>query len=79
MFNNLGYQWASTLLAFLTLAMLPFPYVPFPEPFRGNIANLAQVHFLPVWKKLESEKQVRFRMSALAKMIQLVVGRSWEN
>lgn len=58
--------------------MLPFPYVPFPEPFHGNIANLLQVHFLPVWKKLEGEKQVRFRMSALAKMIEIAValGRS---
>lgn len=25
MYNRLGYQWASTLLAFLTLLMLPFP------------------------------------------------------
>lgn len=29
------------------------------------MANLAQVHFLPVWKRLEGEKQVRFRMSML--------------
>ena len=34
-----------------------------------KIANLAQVYFLPVWKKLEGEKQVRFRISALAKMM----------
>lgn len=27
MYNKLGYQWASSLLAFLTLAMLPFPYI----------------------------------------------------
>ena len=24
-YNNLGYHWATTLLAFLTLAMVPFP------------------------------------------------------
>ena len=43
-----------------------------------NIAKLAQVHLLPVWKKLEGEKQVRFRVSALAKMVKFVValGRS---
>ncbi len=29
MYNRLGYQWASTLLAFLLLAMAPFPYIFF--------------------------------------------------
>lgn len=29
MYQNLGYQWASSLLAFLTVAMLPFPYLFF--------------------------------------------------
>ncbi|KAJ5484966.1 drug/proton antiporter YHK8 [Penicillium diatomitis] len=29
MYNNLGFNWATTLLAFLTLAMLPFPYIFF--------------------------------------------------
>ncbi|QPG94446.1 hypothetical protein C2857_006085 [Epichloe festucae Fl1] len=29
MYEKLGYQWASSLLAFLTVAMLPFPYVFF--------------------------------------------------
>ncbi|KAF9884709.1 hypothetical protein FE257_001338 [Aspergillus nanangensis] len=29
MYNNLGYHWATSLLAFLTLAMLPFPYLFF--------------------------------------------------
>ncbi|KAL4896269.1 major facilitator superfamily domain-containing protein [Aspergillus ambiguus] len=29
MYNNLGYHWATTLLAFLTLVMLPFPYIFF--------------------------------------------------
>ncbi|KAK3333946.1 major facilitator superfamily domain-containing protein [Cercophora scortea] len=29
MYERLGYQWASGLLAFLTLAMLPFPYLFF--------------------------------------------------
>ncbi|CAJ2510673.1 Uu.00g062980.m01.CDS01 [Anthostomella pinea] len=29
MYNRLGYQWASSLLAFLTMAMLPFPYIFF--------------------------------------------------
>ena len=38
-----------------------------------GIADLAQVHSLPVWKKLEGEKQVRFRMSALADMKKIVV------
>ncbi|KUJ19116.1 MFS general substrate transporter [Mollisia scopiformis] len=27
MYTNLGYQWASSLLAFLALAMMPFPYL----------------------------------------------------
>lgn len=29
MYEKLGYQWATTLLAFLTLAMMPFPYIFF--------------------------------------------------
>ncbi|KAM3451838.1 hypothetical protein MY3296_004985 [Beauveria thailandica] len=29
MYHKLGFQWASTLLAFLLLAMMPFPYVFF--------------------------------------------------
>ncbi|KAF4125581.1 Fungal trichothecene efflux pump (TRI12) [Geosmithia morbida] len=29
MYEKLGYQWASSLLAFLTLAMAPFPYIFF--------------------------------------------------
>ncbi|GFG24461.1 transcription activator of gluconeogenesis acuK [Aspergillus udagawae] len=29
MYNNLGYHWATSLLAFLTLAMSPFPYIFF--------------------------------------------------
>ncbi|KAH6995307.1 major facilitator superfamily domain-containing protein [Ilyonectria destructans] len=29
MYESLGYQWGSSLLAFLTLAMLPFPYIFF--------------------------------------------------
>ncbi len=29
MYDKLGYQWASSLLGFLTLAMLPFPYLFF--------------------------------------------------
>lgn len=29
MYGKLGYQWASSLLAFLTLAMMPFPYLFF--------------------------------------------------
>lgn len=29
MYTNLGYQWASSLLAFLALAMMPFPYLFF--------------------------------------------------
>ncbi|OKL55718.1 hypothetical protein UA08_09072 [Talaromyces atroroseus] len=29
MYNRLGIQWASSLLAFLTLAMVPFPYIFF--------------------------------------------------
>ncbi|KAF2837454.1 MFS general substrate transporter [Patellaria atrata CBS 101060] len=27
MYHNLGYQWATTLLAFLALALAPFPYI----------------------------------------------------
>ncbi|KAJ5368270.1 drug/proton antiporter YHK8, partial [Penicillium cataractarum] len=29
MYNNLGFHWATSLLAFLTLVMLPFPYIFF--------------------------------------------------
>lgn len=29
MYNKLGYPWASSLLGFLTLVMLPFPYIFF--------------------------------------------------
>ncbi|KAL7938497.1 major facilitator superfamily domain-containing protein [Trichoderma chlorosporum] len=29
MYNRLGFQWASSLLAFLTVAMMPFPYLFF--------------------------------------------------
>lgn len=29
MYERLGYQWASSLLAFLTLAMMPFPWLFF--------------------------------------------------
>lgn len=29
MYEKLGYQWATGLLAFLTLVMLPFPYLFF--------------------------------------------------
>ncbi len=29
MYEKLGYQWATGLLAFLTVAMLPFPYIFF--------------------------------------------------
>lgn len=29
MYEKLGYQWATALLAFLTLAMLPFPFLFF--------------------------------------------------
>lgn len=29
MYEKLGYQWASSVLAFLTVAMLPFPYIFF--------------------------------------------------
>ncbi len=35
-----------------------------------NIANLAQVHFLLVWEKLEGKKQVRFKLNVVAKMIE---------
>ncbi|KAF1972627.1 MFS general substrate transporter [Bimuria novae-zelandiae CBS 107.79] len=38
MYNNLGYQWATTLLAFLALAMAPFPilFFRFGKNLRGN-------------------------------------------
>jgi hypothetical protein len=29
MYEALGYQWASSLLAFLTVVMMPFPYIFF--------------------------------------------------
>jgi len=29
MYNALGYQWATSLLAFLTLVMTPFPFIFF--------------------------------------------------
>ncbi len=29
MYHKLGFQWASTLLAFLLLAMMPFPFIFF--------------------------------------------------
>lgn len=29
MYEKLGYQWASSLLAFLMVAMVPFPYIFF--------------------------------------------------
>jgi hypothetical protein len=29
MYEKLGFQWAGTLLAFLTLVMMPFPYIFF--------------------------------------------------
>ena len=29
MYTKLGYQWATSLLAFLTVAMMPFPYLFF--------------------------------------------------
>lgn len=29
MYENLGHQWASSLLAFLTVAMMPFPWLFF--------------------------------------------------
>jgi hypothetical protein len=29
MYNKLGFQWASSLLAFLNVAMVPFPYIFF--------------------------------------------------
>lgn len=29
MYSKLGYQWGSSLLAFLTVAMMPFPYLFF--------------------------------------------------
>ncbi|KAK8211069.1 MFS transporter [Phyllosticta capitalensis] len=38
MYNNLGYQWASSVLAFLALAMAPFPYFfyRYGKKLRGN-------------------------------------------
>lgn len=29
MYDKLGYQWATSLLAFLTVAMMPFPWLFF--------------------------------------------------
>ncbi|OCL05596.1 MFS general substrate transporter [Glonium stellatum] len=38
MYNNLGYQWATSLLAFLALAMAPFPFLfyRYGKRLRGN-------------------------------------------
>ncbi|KAK7569587.1 major facilitator superfamily domain-containing protein [Phyllosticta citricarpa] len=38
MYNNLGYQWATSVLAFLALAMAPFPYFfyRYGKRLRGN-------------------------------------------
>jgi len=38
MYNNLGYQWATSLLAFLALAMAPFPilFYRYGKRLRGN-------------------------------------------
>ncbi|PKS05201.1 hypothetical protein jhhlp_008569 [Lomentospora prolificans] len=38
MYNTLGYQWAGPILAFLTVVMLPFPYIffKFGKTIRGN-------------------------------------------
>jgi len=29
MYDDLGFQWATALLAFITLALMPFPYIFF--------------------------------------------------
>jgi hypothetical protein len=29
MYEKLGYQWASSLLGFVSIAMMPFPYIFF--------------------------------------------------
>ncbi|KAK4093182.1 hypothetical protein Purlil1_2339 [Purpureocillium lilacinum] len=39
MYKKLGYQWASSLLAFLTVAMLPFPYIFFRLPTADRAAQ----------------------------------------
>ncbi|KAK1916597.1 hypothetical protein P3342_012221 [Pyrenophora teres f. teres] len=38
MYNNLGYQWATTVLAFLALAMAPFPifFFRYGKRLRGS-------------------------------------------
>lgn len=60
-----GYQWAMTLIAFLTLALLPFPYVLFSVTLLLECtANGQEVHLLSIWKNLEREKQIRFCMSS---------------
>ena len=35
-YNKLGYEWATTLLAFLTVAMMPFPSVLTISTFSEN-------------------------------------------
>lgn len=72
MFNSLGYQWALLIACFLDFGHAAFPVGAVSGTFFVEIvANLAQGHFPPVWKKLEGEKQVRFRISALAMIILL--------
>ncbi|KAJ5724933.1 hypothetical protein N7493_006661 [Penicillium malachiteum] len=44
MYNNLGYHWATSLLAFLTLAMLPFPYLFFRYGSRIRIKSRFATH-----------------------------------
>lgn len=39
----------------------------------ANTTDLAHVLFLPIWNKFEGEKQVRFRVSALAEIVKIVV------
>jgi hypothetical protein len=38
MYERLGFQWATALLAFLTVAMLPFPFIffRFGKKIRGH-------------------------------------------
>lgn len=45
LYDRLGYQWASTLLAFLTVLMAPFPvlFFVYGKRIRGN-SRFATVH-----------------------------------
>lgn len=54
-YDKLGYQWATSLLAFLTVAMAPFPYVsPFFLHRLAGAGNLEILLSFKFWGLLNS-------------------------